>query len=86
MPRLRRLSQRLLMWGVDEGSRLMLHGTPPRLATWRSLSGLRAAVKTAIFLLKVLKVFRMLPSRPVDWVTAAPVIERLRYPTHRGEA
>jgi len=39
--------------------------------------------KSAIFLLKV---FPMLPSRPVDWVTRPPVIERVRYQTHRGMA
>lgn len=27
----------------------------------------------------------MLPSRPVDWVTAAPVVEKGRYPTHVGD-
>ncbi len=33
-----------------------------------------------------LKVFPMLPSRPVDWLTHAPVVERVRYPTVEGEA
>jgi hypothetical protein len=27
----------------------------------------------------------MLPSRPVDWVTPAPVIEKVRYPSRAGE-
>ena len=27
----------------------------------------------------------MLPSRPVDWLTPAPVIDRVRYPTRAGE-
>lgn len=44
---------------------------------------LRAAGRTTAFCLKVLP---MLPSRPVDWVTPAPVIERVRYPTPTGEA
>lgn len=44
---------------------------------------IRAAAKTAVFFLKVLP---MLPSRPVDWLTTAPVVERVRYPTHSGEA
>jgi hypothetical protein len=35
----------------------------------------------AVFLLKV---FPMLPSGPVDWVTRPPVIERVRYPARRG--
>jgi dienelactone hydrolase len=42
---------------------------------------LRAVARTAIFVLKVLP---MLPSRPLDWVTPSPVIERVRYPTSRG--
>ena len=42
---------------------------------------IRAAAKTTTFLLKV---YPMLPSRPVDWLTAPPVIERVRYPTRVG--
>ena len=42
---------------------------------------IRAAANTAVFLLKVLP---NLPSRPVDWVTAAPVRERVCYPTAQG--
>ncbi len=42
-----------------------------------------AALKATVFFLKVLP---MLPSKPLDRVTPAPVIERLRYPTARGEA
>jgi hypothetical protein len=42
----------------------------------------RAAVRTAVFFLEVLP---MLPSRPVDWVTAPPLVERVRYPTPWGE-
>ncbi len=44
---------------------------------------IRAAAKTAVFFLKVLP---MLPSRPVDWLTTVPIVERVRYPTHNGEA
>jgi hypothetical protein len=44
---------------------------------------IRAVTKTAIFFLKV---FPMLPSRPVDWVTRPPVIERVTYPTRLGQA
>jgi fermentation-respiration switch protein FrsA (DUF1100 family) len=40
--------------------------------------GMRAAAKTAIFFLKV---YPVLPSRPVDWVTGKPVVERVRYPS-----
>jgi hypothetical protein len=43
----------------------------------------RAMVRSAIFFLKV---FPMLPSRPVDWVTHTPVIEKVRYPTLAGPA
>ncbi len=28
----------------------------------------------------------MLPSRPVDWVTQQPSIEKARYPTRSGQA
>ena len=39
--------------------------------------------KTAVFLLKV---FPMLPSRPLNWVTPPPLVERVRYPTSHGDA
>src|SRR5581483_4978944 len=42
-----------------------------------------AAARTAVCLLKV---FPMLPSRPLDWVTPQPVVERLRYRTSHGYA
>jgi hypothetical protein len=48
----------------------------------RATRPIRAAAKTAIFFLKV---FPMLPSRPVDWVTRPPVIEKVRYPTRHGQ-
>ena len=44
---------------------------------------IHTAAKAAIFFLKV---FPMLPSRPVDWVTKAPSIEKVKYPTHSGQA
>jgi hypothetical protein len=43
----------------------------------------RAAARAAIFFLKV---FPMLPSRPIDWVTKEPVVQRVKYPTCSGEA
>ena len=43
---------------------------------------IRAVVKSMIF---VLKLFPMLPSQPVDWVTKPPVIEKVRYPTRFGQ-
>ncbi len=42
---------------------------------------LRAAAKAAVFLLKV---YPMLPSRPVDWVTKAPRVEKVSYPSRTG--
>jgi hypothetical protein len=54
---------------------------PPGFA--RAMAPARAAASSAIFLLKL---FPMLPSRPVDWVTRAPVVERVRYPTRQGWA
>ena len=49
----------------------------------RATRPIRAVAKAAIFFLKV---FPMLPSRPVDWVTKPPLIERVRYPTRFGQA
>jgi hypothetical protein len=43
----------------------------------------RAAGRTAVFVLKVLP---MLPSKPLDLITAAPIVERLEYPTTSGTA
>jgi hypothetical protein len=44
---------------------------------------LRASARTAVLVLKVLP---MLPSRPIDRLTAEPVIERVQYPTRDGVA
>ncbi len=41
-----------------------------------------AAFRTAVCVLKVLP---MLPSRPIDWLTPAPVREQVRYPSQHGE-
>ena len=49
----------------------------------RATRPIRAVANAAIFFLKV---FPMLPSRPVDWVTRPPVIEKVRYPTRFGHA
>jgi hypothetical protein len=43
----------------------------------------RAVANTTIFFLKV---FPMLPSRPVDWVTKPPLVEKVTYPTRSGLA
>ena len=44
---------------------------------------IRAAARTSIFVLKVLP---MLPSAPLDLVTATPIVEKLKYETSSGEA
>ncbi len=46
--------------------------------TARSLQGLGRAL---VFFLKV---FPMLPSRPIDWVTKTPLIEKVNYPNRTG--
>lgn len=50
-------------------------------AAKRLVVSTRAAARAAVFLLKV---FPMIPSRPVNWVTPRPVVERVRYPTVYG--
>ena len=49
----------------------------------RVMRAIHTAARAAIFFLKV---FPMLPSRPVDWVMKPPVIEKVRYPTRHGQA
>ena len=44
---------------------------------------MRAAARATIFFLKV---FPMLPSAPIDWVTKTPVVQRVRYATRSGQA
>lgn len=48
----------------------------------RAKRSMRAVTKTAVFFLKV---FPMLPSRPVDWVTKPPVVQKVRYPSRFGQ-
>ncbi|HEY0736104.1 MAG TPA: hypothetical protein VGD69_14410 [Herpetosiphonaceae bacterium] len=48
----------------------------------RGTRPIRAAAKTAVFVLKLLP---MLPSRALNWLTPAPVVERVRYPTCGGQ-
>lgn len=47
----------------------------------RTTRPVRAVSKAAVFFLKV---FPMLPSRPVDWVTKTPVVEKVSYPSRSG--
>ncbi len=49
----------------------------------RSLLAVPAWVRMTVFLLKV---FPMLPSRPVDWCTGKPVIEKVTFPVLHGNA
>jgi hypothetical protein len=49
----------------------------------RAVRSIRALARVTVFFLKV---FPMIPSRPVDWVTRKPVIEKVRYPTQSGFA
>ncbi|HSQ91229.1 MAG TPA: hypothetical protein VLM19_03535 [Nitrospiraceae bacterium] len=48
----------------------------------RATRSIHAVAKSAVF---VLKLFPMLPSRPVDWVTKPPIIEKVKYPTRFGQ-
>ena len=48
----------------------------------RATRSVHAAAKTAVFFLKV---FPMLPSRPIDWVTAPPIVEKVSYPSRSGQ-
>src|SRR5688572_2230618 len=60
------------------------HRMPTMLHVFsRATRPIRTVAKAAIFFLKV---FPMLPSRPVDWVTRSPLIEKVRYPTPFGQA
>src|SRR5512142_1092469 len=56
-------------------------GTQPPLH--RTTRSLRVLGRAATFFLKL---FPMLPSRPVDWVTKPPVVQQLTYPTRSGQA
>src|SRR5436305_4722055 len=60
------------------------HRMPRMLPVFtRATRPIRTVARATIFFLKV---FPMLPSRPVDWVTKPPVIEKVRYPTRFGQA
>jgi dienelactone hydrolase len=49
----------------------------------RAMQPIRAVARAAVFFLKL---FPMLPSRPVDWVTKPPVVQKVTYPTSSGQA
>lgn len=50
-------------------------------ASGRAIAPIRATAMATTFFLNV---FPMLPSRPIDWVTKPPVIERVRYTSRTG--
>ena len=59
------------------------HRLPPMLPIVnRATRAIRATARALVFFLKV---FPMLPSQPIDWVTKPPVIQKVRYPTRSGE-
>jgi dienelactone hydrolase len=47
------------------------------------IRSIRTVTRVTIFFLKV---FPMLPSQPVDWVTRPSVVKKVRYPTRLGQA
>src|SRR3972149_3323428 len=47
------------------------------------LRSIRAAIRTGVFVLKVLP---MLPSKPLDLITPTPIVESLQYRTKTGKA
>jgi len=72
---------------ATQGTRLSSPPPAPRRSDqlpvfYRATRSIRAVAKAAIFFLKV---FPMLPSRPVDWVTRPPSIEKVKYPTRSGQ-
>jgi dienelactone hydrolase len=69
----------VLPWRAFQANARPLAGL--RVQTKRLLTTARAVAKTAVCLFKV---YPMLPSRPLNWVTPRPVIERFAYPSSRG--
>ena len=49
---------------------------------YRAIRHTSAMARTAVFFLKV---FPMLPSRPIDWVTTTPVVQKVSYPSLSGQ-
>jgi len=61
----------------------MKHRTPNMLHIFkRATLPIRTVAKTMVFFLKV---FPMLPSRPIDWVTKKPVVQKVSYPSLSGQ-
>ena len=49
---------------------------------YRAIRHTRAMARTAVFFLKV---FPMLPSQPIDWVTKKPIAQKVSYPSLAGQ-
>lgn len=59
------------------------HRTPNATHVFnRATRPIRAMARTSIFFLKV---FPMLPSRPVDWITKPPMVQKVSYPSRSGQ-
>ena len=59
------------------------HGVADTPGIFARVTGpIRAVTRATIFFLKL---FPMIPSRPVDWVTKPPVVRKIKYPTPHGE-
>ncbi len=58
-------------------------GVAPRAGHLAGPRAIRAVGRTGVFVLKVLP---MLWSRPIDWITPRPVVQRVIYPTAHGPA
>lgn len=64
-------------------ARIARQGPGKRNFFTRMTRPVRAVAKAFVFFLKV---FPMLPSRPIDWVTKTPVVEKVIYPIQSGQA
>jgi dipeptidyl aminopeptidase/acylaminoacyl peptidase len=67
--------------GISSGR--MEHRTPNMLHIFKHATRpIRTVAKATVFFLKV---FPMLPSRPIDWATKAPVVQKVSYPSRSGQ-
>ncbi|HEX2978824.1 MAG TPA: hypothetical protein VHO48_01050, partial [Anaerolineaceae bacterium] len=69
------LSKQTQLIGVDSPKTSATHWIK------RPFQSIHTAYKAAVFFLKV---FPMLPSRPIDWVTPKPVCVKVKYPSQSG--
>jgi hypothetical protein len=71
----------VLAWRASRTDRRTRGNLQARVAQAPTIA--RAVAKAAVCLFKV---YPMLPSRPLNWVTPRPVVERFGYPTSHGPA